>query len=479
MAEPAPTTSRVLVVDDEEHNRDMLARRLRRRGYDVDTAKSGHEALDTIARSRFDAIVLDVMMPDLDGFAVLRSLRERWSKLELPVLMATALDGSKDIVEALQLGANDYVTKPIDFTQLLARLDSQLTMRQEFAALRSEASRKIRSTDAMMPGTLLDGRYEIEARVGHGGFAVVYRARQLSTGQHVAVKVLRAHRAMRSGAGGVEYSRFRREMQLIGSVRHSAVVQLIDSGSLELEGGWASVDGEVRTDSTHGDGTLASSVGETPGPVELSDIAEVPYFVMEYLEGETLEQLLARRGALSLEHTLALFFPILDGVQALHRRGIVHRDLKPSNVFLHRSDQRGAQPKVLDFGIAKFGDESLAQSTIGFVGTPAYMAPEQALGARDIDGRCDQYALAVMLYECLCGKRPFLADNYTQVLLQVTSGEYTPLAQMCELPQPICLAITRAMSLERERRFDDLEQFARALLGSAPELIRSRWDGSF
>src|SRR5690606_29493115 len=190
------------------------------------------------------------------------------------------------------------------------------------------------------------------------------------------------------------------------------------------------------------------------------DIAEVPYFVMEYLEGETLEQLLARRGALSLEHTLALFFPILDGVQALHRRGIVHRDLKPSNVFLHRSDQRGAQPKVLDFGIAK--------STSGFVGTPADMAPEQALGARDIDGRCDQYALAVMLYECLCGKRPFLADNYTQVLLQVTSGEYTPLAQLCELPTPICMAITRAMSLERERRFDDLEQFARALLGSAP-----------
>jgi serine/threonine protein kinase/FixJ family two-component response regulator len=477
MAAPASIPARVLVVDDEEHNRDMLARRLRRRGYEVETAASGQEALTMIAPGRYDVIVLDVMMPDVDGFEVLRSLRERWSKLELPVLMATALDESKDVVDALRHGANDYVTKPVDFEQLQARLETQLALRKEFAAMRTEAQQhKIRSTDAMPAGTVLDGRYEIEQRIGQGGFAVVYRARQLSTGQLVAVKVLRAQRAMRSGSQGIEYQRFQREMQVIAAVRHPAVVRLIDSGSLELEGGWTALEGDNVAPLTINDGTLADSRSESSARTDLFDAtAAVPYFVMEYLHGETLEQLLARDAPLTLEHTLELFFPVISGVHALHRRGIVHRDLKPSNIFLHQGDQRVHQPKVLDFGIAKLGPDEGGQATIGFVGTPSYMSPEQALGERDLDARCDQYGLAIMLYECLSGRRPFAAENYTQVLLQVTTGEFTPLAELCDVPAPINAAILAAMSRNREDRFPDLEAFASALLGGASELLRSRW----
>jgi serine/threonine protein kinase/CheY-like chemotaxis protein len=477
MVATASTPARILVVDDEEHNRDMLARRLRRRGYEVETAASGQEALTMIAPGRYDIIVLDVMMPDVDGFEVLRSLRERWSKLELPVLMATALDASKDVVDALRHGANDYVTKPVDFEQLQARLETQLALRQEFAAMRSEAQQhKIRSTDSMPAGTVLDGRYEIEERVGQGGFAVVYRARQLSTGQHVAIKVLRAHRAMRSGTQGIEYQRFQREMQVIATIRHPAIVQLIDSGSLELEGGWSALEGEGGTPKTPHDGTFADSGSEHSGRIDLFDpTAEVPYFVMEYLQGETLDQLLARDAPLTLDHTLELFFPVISGVHALHRRGIVHRDLKPSNIFLHRGDQRVHQPKVLDFGIAKLGHDETGQMTVGFVGTPSYMSPEQALGERNLDSRCDQYALAVMLYECLSGRRPFAAENYTQVLLQVTTGDYTPLAELCDMPAAVNAAILKAMSRDREDRFEDLELFASALLGGASELLRSRW----
>jgi serine/threonine-protein kinase len=164
----------------------------------------------------------------------------------------------------------------------------------------------------------------------------------------------------------------------------------------------------------------------------------------------------------------------------LHRRGIVHRDLKPSNVFLHEGDQRRCQPKVLDFGIAKLNKSGDAeeQMTIGFVGTPSYMSPEQALGERDIDARCDQYALAVMLYECLCGQRPFAADNYTQVLLLVTAGEFTPLDQLCAEQHPLSEIITKAMQRERARRFTDLQEFGRALLDVAPESVRARWRGT-
>jgi serine/threonine protein kinase/CheY-like chemotaxis protein len=478
MAAPASNSARVLVVDDEEHNRDMLARRLRRRGYEVETAASGQEALTMIAPGRYDVVVLDVMMPDVDGFEVLRLLRARFSKLELPVLMATALDASKDVVDALRHGANDYVTKPVDFEQLQARIETQLALRQEFTAVRTEVQQtKIRSSDSMPPGTVLDGRYEVDERIGQGGFAVVYRARQLSTGQLVAIKVLRAHRALRSGgADGIEYQRFQREMQVIAAVRHPAVVQLIDSGSLELEGGWAAIEGEHVAPTTNNEGTLADSRSDaTTKAVVMDRDAEVPYFVMEYLEGETLDQLLIRDAPLTLEHTLELFFPVISGVHALHRRGIVHRDLKPANIFLHRGDQRVQQPKVLDFGIAKLGWEESGHNTIGFVGTPSYMSPEQALGERNLDARCDQYALAVMLYECLSGRRPFAAENYTQVLLQVTAGEFTPLADLCEVPDTVNAAILTAMSRNRDDRYPDLETFACALLGGASELMRSRW----
>ncbi|KIG14385.1 Phosphate regulon transcriptional regulatory protein PhoB (SphR) [Enhygromyxa salina] len=474
-----PHGERLLVVDDNQDNLDMLARRLKRRGYEITTAQSGPEALAAVARLRYDAIVLDINMPAMSGLDVLRELRRHYSKLELPVLMATARSESDDMVEALSLGANDYVTKPLNFAEVVARLATHLALRREFTAMRGEVASKVRSTDAMVTGTVVDRRYEIECQIGHGGFAVVYRARQLSTGQAVALKVLRARRAMRAGADGIEYTRFRREMQVIGAVKHPAIVRLIDSGSLELEGGWSSFDDETPDGSTQTNAVTEDSSSDHVAPAMLPPTARVPFFVMECLEGETLAQLLERDQKLSLEDTLELFFPIIGGVHALHRRGIVHRDIKPSNVFLHDGDQRRPQPKVLDFGIAKLkSEEAEEQMTVGFVGTPSYMSPEQALGERDIDARCDQYALGVMLYECLCGQRPFTADNYTQVLLLVTAGEFTSLAKLSAEHEQVSGIIEKAMHRERAHRYADLQDFGRALLEVAPESVRARWRGS-
>jgi CheY-like chemotaxis protein len=118
---------RLLVVDDNEDNRDMLARRLRRRGYEVSTAESGAEALDLISSAiHFDAVLLDVMMPDITGLEVLAKLRTRFSKEQLPVVMATARSDSEDVVEALRLGANDYVIKPINLDEVISALEVAL-----------------------------------------------------------------------------------------------------------------------------------------------------------------------------------------------------------------------------------------------------------------------------------------------------------------------------------------------------------------
>jgi len=126
-----PGTGQVLVVDDNEMNRDMLSRRLSARGFRVTPAPNGREALRLVEEGRFDAVLLDVMMPDLSGIEVLTRLRRRHTQSDLPIIMATAKDTSEDVVEALRLGANDYVTKPLDFPVVLARLETQLVLKRQ------------------------------------------------------------------------------------------------------------------------------------------------------------------------------------------------------------------------------------------------------------------------------------------------------------------------------------------------------------
>ncbi len=127
----------LLLVDDNPENRDMLTRRLQRRGYTVHEAGNGSQALDLVATSDFDVILLDVMMPVMDGLETLRRLRLSHSVAELPVIMTTAKGESEDVVEALRLGANDYVTKPINLPVALARIETQLSLRRAVRQIRS------------------------------------------------------------------------------------------------------------------------------------------------------------------------------------------------------------------------------------------------------------------------------------------------------------------------------------------------------
>ncbi len=126
---------KLLVVDDNEMNRDMLSRRLARRGYSVSTAEDGYKALEEIDAETFDVVLLDIMMPGIDGFEVLEKIRETRAAADLPVIMATAKEGSEDIVRALKMGANDYVTKPLDFPVVLARVQTQLSLKKSKEAL--------------------------------------------------------------------------------------------------------------------------------------------------------------------------------------------------------------------------------------------------------------------------------------------------------------------------------------------------------
>jgi adenylate cyclase len=135
-APPDPGAVRLLVVDDSELNRDMLSRRLGSRGFAVEVAEDGERGLASIEQQAFDLVLLDVMMPGLSGIDVLKRVRERWPESDLPVIMVTARDTTEDVVEALQLGANDYVTKPLDFPVVLARVETQLTLKRQKQEIR-------------------------------------------------------------------------------------------------------------------------------------------------------------------------------------------------------------------------------------------------------------------------------------------------------------------------------------------------------
>ena len=440
-----------------------------------------------IRRETFDLIVLDLMMPDMNGMQVLEKIREKFSRFELPVLIATAQAQSEDAVRALELGANDYVSKPIDFPVVKARIESHLQVRTKLDSMVPPTA-TFYSDGTAEPGTIVDGRYEVIATIGRGGFAVVFKARQLSTGQVVALKVMRPHRVSDGGTAKVELARFEREMDLIGRLNHPHIVRLIDSGSLMIR--------VARSQSTdHAQvardlavtSTGSRSVGLDSAPrvksLETGRVYErtVPYIVMEFLDGTPLSALITNEAPMSIDRVVELMLPVVSAVGSAHQADVVHRDLKPPNIFVaHR--QGRPHPKVLDFGIAKLTDDDAMSLTADaqFLGTPEYMAPEQARGESEIDAACDQYTLGVILYEATTGARPYQSQSFMKLVHMISDGECkTPSQILPDYPAAFERVVMRAMATEKEQRFTSIETFGRALLPFASEAVRARWEPYF
>ncbi len=355
----------LLVVDDIADNRDILARRLRKKGYPVREAVDGESALAAIFAGGIDLVLLDVMMPGLSGIDVLKQVRRTHSESELPIIMVTAKSESDDVVEAISAGANDYVTKPIDFPALLARLEKELRARRRM--LQSQDTLPALAPGEPTPGTVLAGRYRLDKSIGSGAFGTVFRGRHLDLDRAVAVKVLRAAVL---GKGHV-VARFRREGISACRVVHASATTIYDFG-VSPEG--------------------------------------VSYLVMELLEGRSLADEIDAYRIIPPRRATELMVPVCDVLATAHEAGIIHRDIKPPNIFLHRGPL-GEVVKVCDFGIAKIaGDPAMEQITVegGLVGTPAYMAPERLLG-RSYDGRSDVYSVGVTMYKMLTGRHPWFA----------------------------------------------------------------------
>ena len=263
----------------------------------------------------------------------------------------------------------------------------------------------------------LEGRYTIEREIGHGGMATVYLARDLKHDRRVAIKVLREEIAAAVGA-----ERFLEEIRVTASLQHPHILPLFDSGSA--------------------DGLL--------------------WYVMPFVEGETLRSRLARERRLPVDVAVQFAREMADALEHAHRHGVVHRDVKPENVLL-----QGDHALVADFGIAlaleHAGGDRLTRTGIA-IGTPQYMAPEQASGERAIDARADVYALGAVLHEMLAGESAFAAGSRPAVLWRVRNEPATALAtHRVDVSPFLEAAVARALAKRPEERFASAAGFAAAL----------------
>jgi serine/threonine protein kinase len=282
------------------------------------------------------------------------------------------------------------------------------------------------------------GGYVLGECIGQGGMARVYRAEHEGLQRQVALKVLL------DAPGGTtdSHERFLREARIAAAIKHPNVVNIFD-------------------------------VGVDRGR---------PYLVMELLEGADLDAFMGGKNRLDEATVMDIIVPIAGALAAVHDAGVVHRDLKPGNIFLSRGHNDELEPRLLDFGISKAsGDKLRLTSAHGPVmGTPFYMSPEAASGA-EMTPLSDQYALGVVLYECLTGVNPFAAaTNFAEVVHRLTTGDFTPAAvQNPQLSKRMAAIIERAMQLDPARRFADMRAMGRELLLLAGQRTRVTWGLTF
>ncbi|UCG84836.1 MAG: protein kinase [Gemmatimonadota bacterium] len=266
--------------------------------------------------------------------------------------------------------------------------------------------------------TALADRYDVERELGEGGMAIVFLAHDVKHERHVAIKVLRPELAASLGA-----DRFLREIKIAAKLTHPHILPLYDSGEAE--------------------GLL--------------------FYVMPFVEGESLRDLLDREQQLPLEDAVRIAREVAGALAQAHSHGIIHRDIKPENVMLS-----GGHAVVADFGIARAlsaaGGDNLTQTGMA-VGTPAYMSPEQAAGDPNLDGRSDVYSVGCMLYEMLVGQIPFTGPNAQAIMARHTMDAVTPPSIMRQsVPVELEDVILRALEKAPADRFRTAGDFADALV---------------
>ena len=271
-------------------------------------------------------------------------------------------------------------------------------------------------------GFFFADRFQIHRVLGSGGMGTVYEATDMLSDQRVALKVLKKKKASDESA-----ARFRREAEILSAIEHPGIVGIHGFGGAA-------------------DGTL--------------------WLAMEYLDGETLREYVAKRGPQDPVSFAPILRALCDALAATHARGVVHRDLKPDNIFLTADEP--PQPKILDFGLSLALSSKKLTQTGTVIGTPRYMAPEQIKSAHAADAQADIYALGVITYEVLTGQSPFAASDQGQLLGAILTGRKQPLHEVNpEYPEALEDTLVQAMAPKTEDRYQTPAEFVAAFEDAA------------
>ena len=431
------------MIDDDPSLQDLIRFGLEP-GHEVLTADDGEAGLVAARDEGPDLILLDWELPGIDGLAVLERLQRDPRTAAIPVLIVSVRSGTEETVLALEAGAFDFIRKPFALRELNARVESTLRRRLAVSSGRlldsgsetrpegtfdgsltdlvettSQRSREVDSDQqiASMLGKLYAGKYRVHELIGKGGTALVFRVEHELLKTSFALKVLRNDRHTY-----VTRERFLREARVISQLGHPGVVPLRDFGVLP--------DGEF-------------------------------YLVLEYCPGRSLGDLLGERGAIPPARAVRIVAQILETLAYAAERGVVHRDLKPDNVvFL---DEAGDQVGLLDFGLASVADDSSDPRLTrpgAMLGTPLYMSPEHVLGS-ETDVRSDVFSLGIVLYQMLCGERPFLGESLQEIVEGILTVEPP---RLVGVPPALERALFKALAKKPAERFQGPLPFREALL---------------
>jgi CheY-like chemotaxis protein len=400
----------ILIVDDNPYNLEVLSRRLERKGFSTICVDNGERAIELVETQKFDLMLLDIMMPGLQGTEVLSFIRKKYTKSELPIIMVTSKGESEDVVDSLNLGANDYIVKPVDFPVALARIQAAVQQRREIDGIQAATSQSASFEEG---GRF--GNYQIKSKIGQGGMGAVYKVYDAALDRHVALKVvLPSHELSPS-----QKERFIREARAIAKIRHPNIVSVYE-------------------------------IGEKPQS----------YFTMDLIEGQNLGEII-KAARMDIKRACRITAKLASALHEAHAKGIVHRDLKPSNIMINEADE----PLLMDFGLAKMETEEEQLTRTGdILGTPEYMSPEQIdPNFGEIDGRSDLYSLGVILYEMLTGLPPYSGTPIRVLWQKLNQLPTMPVDLNGEISKELQTVCMKAMEKTKSDRFQDGNAFESAI----------------
>lgn len=385
----------IICADDDPSMRALYRGTLAHRGHDVRAVADGEQALASFAERPADIVILDVNMRPLGGIETCSELRKRPESFNVPILFVSGADSENEIMQGLDMGADDYITKPFRTQELGAKVEVALKRR-------SQDTQKL----GLAPGCRFGGRYDLKRQIGSGGFSCVFEATDCQNGAHVALKVYELPANQRND--DKMRSRFLREAYEHSKLRHENIVRLLDFGH----------------------------------------VAGMYFLAMEFIDGHSLKAMLTQHGSFNEKRLVQVGLAVGEALAHLDEHELIHRDIKPENILVSGEDVR-----LVDFGLTRRRTDETLSVNQEFHCSPAYASPEYVLGLDDLDIRSDIYSLAISLYQLATGAMPIPGDTIMQILENQVAFSPRPLKQgRADLSDEICDLIDRMMAKRRDSR---------------------------